>query len=289
VWLIARRLGPEPILFFLVCLFIQASAWNATGRHGLARVTHFLVCGLLPWVSPPGPVIGFCLVVAAALETCLEGRGHASAAAWSLIGLALGAATMVIVWNALYHGHWWLGGYAPYYKVQPAFGARNPLAGFLLHIRALLLEGWPLLLCAVLGLRASPGRRASLLTLPGCLALGLMLMFASFHQPEPTRRLAAVWPAFGAVVGRTWDRLELPLPLPQALVALAGVTGFYWLFHFEGRRFLGPDGLFYPNVLWVERYLSGAPAWQLLPAGGLLLVGLAAGIGTWRLLGARTA
>jgi hypothetical protein len=109
-------------------------------------------------------------------------------------------------------------------------------------------------------------------------------MFASFHQPEPTRRLAAVWPAFGAVAGLTWDRVRLPAATPQALVAATGLLGFYWLMRQEGRHFPGPGGLFYPNVVWVERILSGAPAWQLLPALALLVAGAFAAGRTWQLL-----
>jgi hypothetical protein len=42
--------------------------------------------------------------------------------------------------------------------------------------------------------------------------------------------------------------------------------------------------LFYPNVVWVERILSGAPAWQLLPALALLVAGAFAAGRTWQLL-----
>jgi hypothetical protein len=55
--------------------------------------------------------------------------------------------------------------------------------------------------------------------------------------------------------------------------------------HDEGRRLPGPGGLFYPNVVWVERFLSDAPAWQLLPALALLGTGTFAAGRTWRLLG----
>jgi hypothetical protein len=288
VWSIARRIGPEPILLALVCLFIAAAGFGAR-RRSAAR---FAVCAVLPWTSPTGSTVGLALAAATLLDAWLDlprpertlGR-LPWAAAW---GLFLGVASVALVWNRLYHGDWLLGGYAPY-AARPFFGVVAPTTGLLLHLRALVVEGPVLFALSALGLRAAGSPRANGLTLALVLTGALLLLFASFYQPEPSRRFAVVWPAFGAIVGRTWDRLRLPLPAPQALVALGALTGFYWLIFNEGRRYPGPGGLFYPNVLWVERYLSGAPAWQLLPAAGLLLLGVAAGIGTWRLLGTRPA
>jgi hypothetical protein len=291
VWLIARRLGPEPILFFLVCLFLDARPWPASGRASL-RPAQLGACTLLPWVSPTGPVLGIGLAGAGLLQAWLEDPRDPDArirrvlgAAWNIVGLALGVGSVMLVWNTLYHGDWWLGGYAPYYAMLAPFGAQHGLGGLLQHLRALVFEGAPLILAALLGVRASPGRRASLLALPVTLTLGLTLMFAAFHQPEPARRLAAVWPAFGAVAGLTWDRLRLPPSLARALIVASGLLGFYWLMQYEGRRLPGPGGLFYPNVLWVERWLSGAPAWQWGPVLAIVAAcGVAAAAMTARLL-----
>jgi hypothetical protein len=39
----------------------------------------------------------------------------------------------------------------------------------------------------------------------------------------------------------------------------------------EGRYYQGPDGLFYPSVLWVKLALDHAPAWKtLLPVAALV-------------------
>jgi hypothetical protein len=290
VWLIARRLGPEPILFFLVCLFLDGRTWAATGKRAPVRPAQLVACALLPWVSPTGPVLGACLVGAGVLQAWLEEssasaerRARVLGAAWNALGLAVGVVTVMVVWNRMYHGNWWLGGYAPYYTTLAPFGAPQRMDGLLLHFRALARDGGPLLLAALLGVRASPGRRAGLLALPVTLTLGLTLTFAAFHQPEPARRLAAVWPAFGAAAGLTWDRLRLPAGLAQALLAASGLLGFYWLIEHEGRRLPGPGGLFYPNVLWVERWLNGAPAWQWAPALALLAAGAVAAAMTARL------
>lgn len=291
VWLVARRIGPEPILLSLVCLFLAAEAWSVRKRRRAAAV-RLTVCAALPWVSPTGSVIGLALAAATLLDAWLAaapGDRRAARLPWSpALGVAIGAASFVLLWNRLYHGDWWLGGYAPY-AAQPFFGTKHAAAGLLLHLRALALEGPLLLLLAAAGLRATGAPRAHGLTLALMLTGALLVLFASFYQPEPARRLAVVWPAFGAVVGRTWDSLKLRAPAPQALLAAAGLLGFHWLIYYDGRRYPGPAGLFYPNVLWVERILSGAPAWQLLPAAALAMTGAVAAAKTWQLLRPRTA
>lgn len=291
VWLIARRIGPEPILLFLVCLYLAAESWvDARGRRrrGLVR---FAVCALLPWVSPTGPLIGLALVLAEAFDALpCRRRGHdvgrvRPGPVLPATALLVGIAGHTWLWNLHYHGHWWLGGYASYYASQGPFGASDPWSGLAVHVWDLVRQSPWLLLLALLGLSASRSPQAAGLTLPATLTVLLLAVFATFHQPEPARRLAVVWPCWAALVGRTWDRLELRNPLPQMLVALAGATGLHGLFRDEGRRHLGPDGLYYPNVLWVERLISGAPLWQWAPVlAALLLALLASGLSAWRLL-----
>jgi hypothetical protein len=280
--MVARDLGSEPILVALVCAFLAAATKSDRLRVGM----RIAVCAALPWVSPVGYVISLALAAATLVDAFLDARavgGRVERLAWApALGLALGVASVALVWNHLYHGEWWLGGYAAY--TPRPFGVLPPAEGLARHLRALTLEGGLVLLLAVAGLLATGAPRRHGLTLPLALTAALLVLFATFHQPEPSRRLVAVWPAFGAIVGRTWDRLKLPAPAPQALLAAAGLLGFHWLIRYEGRRYPGPAGLFYPNVLWVERWLSGAATWQLLPAAALVATGLLAGARTWQLL-----
>ncbi len=293
VWLVARRIGPEPILVFLVCAFLAGGERGMAGQRRAAVVSQLAVCALLPWVSPTGPLIGLALVLAGLVDAWLDARRGARPAgtprrplplaAWApAIGLGIGVVSVVLLWNYLYHGDWWLGGYAPYAKAQ-FFGVRHPVQGFGLHLQALLLEGPFILLLALLGLWCTGTPRAQGLTLPLCLTTALVLLFSSFYQPEPARRLAVVWPCWAVVVGRTLDRLKLAGPVPQALLGLSGLSGFYWLMRYEGRHHLGRDGLFYPNVLWVERLVTGAPPGPWVAALVMLLVlFLVSAAATWR-------
>jgi hypothetical protein len=280
--MVARDLGSEPILVTLVCAFLAAATRTDRVQAGM----QIAVCSALPWVSPVGSVIGLALAAATLLDAFLDARaagGRIARLTWApALGLALGVASVALVWNRLYHGEWWLGGYAVY--TPRPFGVLHPAEGLARHLQALALEGGLVLFPAAVGLLATGAPRRHGVTLPLVLTGALLALFATFHQPEPARRFVVVWPAFGAIVGRTWDRLKLPAPAPQALLAAAGLLGFYWLIRSEGRRYPGPGGLFYPNVLWVERLLSGASLWQLLPAAVLVASGLLAGARTWQLL-----
>jgi len=293
VWFVARRIGPEPILVFLVCLFLAAGGWAQGGFRRRAALARFAVCGLLPWVSPTGPLIGLALASAGLVDAWLDrarrqGAGGEDPARqrqeiWlPVLGLVLGLASFVLAWNQLYHGDWRLGGYALYAKTQ-FFGVEHPLLGLGRHVRALFLEAPVIPPLLLMGLRYSGAPRAQGLTLPLCLTTLLLLLFSSFYQPEPARRFAVVWPCWALVAGRTLDRIELRDPAPQALLALSGLSGFYWLILYEGRHHLGWDGLFYPNVLWVERLVARAPLgpWAAVLAA-LLVLFLLSAAATWR-------
>jgi hypothetical protein len=203
------------------------------------------VCAALPWVSPVGSVIGLALAAATLVDAFLDARaagGRIARLTWApALGLALGVASVALVWNRLYHGEWWLGGYAVY--TPRPFGVLHPAEGLARHLQALALEGGLVLFPAAVGLLATGAPRRHGVTLPLVLTGALL-----------------------------------------ALLAAAGLLGFYWLIRSEGRRYPGPGGLFYPNVLWVERLLSGASLWQLLPAAVLVASGLLAGARTWQLL-----
>lgn len=288
VWLIARRVGPEPILFFLVCLFLAAGAWVDTGRRRAAVLTQAAVCACLPWVNPAGPVVGLALLAANLVDVRLDRRDTGVPRdrfpAWAPVaGLILGVSSVILAWNWLYHGDWWWGGYAPYATI-PYFGVKEPSAGVARHLSAVLSEGPALLLLAVLGVRSAVKPRRTGLTKASLLTGTLLVLFATFYQPEPTRRLAVIWPCWALIVGRTWDRLRLRGPAAQALIAAAFLVGFYWLIRNEGRHHLGPGGLYYPNIVWVKLLVTGAPAWGLVPAGVLSLLLIASAAKTARLL-----
>lgn len=281
VWMVARRIGPEPILVFLVCLCL------APDRRGWTGLLRGCACCVLPWVSPTGPAIGLALTAAACFDAWRD-RGQPNAGGLSGITLAAGGLAAgiagLLAWNHFYHRHWWLGGYAPYYASLPPFAIERVWQGLGIHLRAMALEGPAILLLAWLGLRRDPAPGSTGVTLACVLTVTLLLMFAPFHQPEPARRLAVVWPCWALVVGRTWDSLRLRGPWAQASLAGGFLAGFYWLVRNDGRYYLAADGLYYPNVLWVKLLLSGASAWLLLPAALLSLLLLAAAAKSWRLV-----
>jgi hypothetical protein len=275
VWLVARRIGPEPMLFFLVCAFLAAAPRAEAGPRKAAAGLRPAVCAFLPLVHPTGTVIGLTLLAAGFVDAWLDDGAQVGdrvrSLAWAVGGLALGLAGVVLCWNGLYHGDWYRGGYGPY-ATAPFFGVREPLAGLMLHLRALALEGGVVLTVAFAGMRVAGRPRAFGLTSALGLTTALLLLFATFYQPEPARRLVVVWPCWALIVGRTWDRLRLRGPAAQALLAAAFLVGFYWLIWNEGRHHPGPGGLFYPNILWVKLLVAGAPAWRLFPVAVLSLL-----------------
>lgn len=113
----------------------------------------------------------------------------------------------------------------------------------------------------------------------------MVLVFATFPQPEPTRRMAAAWPAWGMAAGRMPSHLRLRLAARQAVLALAAVVGFNGFWNAEGRYHAGPGGLFYPSVVWVRLWIASAPAWQFaLPCAALVVALVIAAARTSRLL-----
>lgn len=276
VWQVSKRGGAAAILFFLMCLFVAAGAGHRTRRSDWVRAAS---CALLPWVNPAGTVLSAALVVA----TWIQARYAAGERPRVLplaVGCVAGNASVVVLWNQLYHGHWWLGGYGgAHLGHETWFGAVSFAQGLLLHVRSFLWLAPGLILPAI-GFAARDGREGRRqLVVPGTLSAVLLALFATFYAPEPARRLSVLCPLWAMVVGWGWSRTRWRYPWPLVLLAAAGLVGFYWFMVDEGRHYPGPGGLFYPSVLWVKLALDQAPPWKTaLPVAVLVAVGaIAAG------------
>jgi hypothetical protein len=270
VWQVSRRGGPEAVFILLVGLFLVAQTRVASGtRHGVALMA--VACALLPWGNPSGAILAAAMLAGSWGEALWNGqhprRLAVPAAAW-----AASTAAQVVLWNHGYHGHWWLGGYAAY-LATPGSVVDPPsvLGGLGLHLMAMAKEAGPLIAVAAAGAFAGDRRERAALFVPVAMVAAMLVVFAAFPQPEPTRRLAAAWPAWGYCAGRTIRNLSAGPTVRQGVIALAAVIGFHGFWTTEGRYFAGPGGLFYPSVLWVRLWIESAPAWQfLVPAAALL-------------------
>ncbi len=287
VWQVSRRGGAEALFIFLVALFLfghaRAREEARTRRSGVALMS--VACALLPWGNPTGAVLGAALLAGTAGERALTGRDARLLSAPVLVWVASSAA-LVALWNHGYHGHWWLGGYAPHLAAaRSVVDAVSLPRGFAMHARAMAVEAGPLVAVACAGAIAGKRNDRAALVTPLAVVGAMLLLFATFPQAEPTRRLAAAWPAWGVAAGRTSGRLRWTLPVRQATLALAAVAGFHGFWTTEGRYHAGPGGLFYPSVAWVRLWIESAPGWQfVLPCTALVLVLVVAAGKTSRLL-----
>lgn len=204
VWMIARRLGPEPVLFALLAGF-------ATGGV-IARLFCLL---LLPWVHASGSVLGLGALLWLVVE---EGSTRTRAVGFSGLGWALGAVSVGLLWNLPVHGHLILGGYHEYASDR-FFTMRNPLVGALSFLASWI--GWTL---PLFYLAIREGRRIARPSL--ALWLPAVAFFGLFSTSDPERRLApllAIWTV--TVMSRT-SALAPQRALGLALLSLAsGVLG----------------------------------------------------------------
>ncbi len=204
---------------------------------------------------------------------------------------ALGAAvvgviSMLWLWNELYHGHWWGGGYGQAAPRDP-LTLRNPLLGLWLYGRDFGFETLALLVCAVAGVRRA-GRTGveglgAAVTVTGVLWLFFALFPPSFLiAHEPARRLAACLPAWGVVAGTTWDRLAWRPSLARLLLALSCAVVVFSLLMQEQTYFLLATGVSssFPQILWIRLMVSGAPSW--MSVGPVIVLGVAAAVSFWR-------
>jgi hypothetical protein len=298
IWQVSRRGGPEPILVFLVCLFVLAEARERHSRpatHRGATLLKTLACLLLPWVHPTGTLIGAALLagtMVAQIRTRAPGTSPLRALRPLLAPAGAFAASilaLIAVWNHLYHGNWLAGGYG-LYSAEWSVPRLVALAlrSAWIYLRETALQNFALLLAVALGLWAAGRPWENGLAQPLLLTAVLLAFFSVYVIPEPARRLAAVWPVWAAVAARTWDRLALPPPWPQALLAAGGLIGFHWFLAVDGRYYLGPGGLYYPSVLWVKLAIAGRHLPEtILAVSALLALALLASAKVWRLLSDR--
>jgi hypothetical protein len=284
IWHVSRRGGAEPVLIFLVALFLLGGELVRRRGRGSGVYLQCLALLLLPWAHATGPLIGLVLLMGEALYGI--GPRHRKALWVLLLALTIGEASFIGVWNVGYHGNWWGGGYGSYYASRPMLGVRAFLPGLVLHLGSLGLEGPVVLLVAAAALRARPLEGYEALARAALLSLAISVFFATFHQPEPTRRLAVAWPAWGLAAGLAFDRIASWRIAPRVLVLVAGLVSFHWFLAVDGRHYLGPGGLFYPSVLWIRQLLElGASAATLAPPLALALLLVVAALRLGRMLG----
>ncbi|MBN2372113.1 MAG: hypothetical protein JXO72_16680 [Vicinamibacteria bacterium] len=282
-WMIARRAGPEPVVAFLVALFVagQIGAPKTTGgganAASRAAWVRGLVCAVLPWVHATGPVVAVALVVAEALVAWRAagsepGRVRRTLLACTpvLLGVTLGLLSWLWLWNYLYHGSWWGGGYAQY-RGDRFFRLHNPLIGFWRYGRDAAVQTPLLFLIAVLGWRKVA--RSAITDVALFLAAALIVFFSPFSSEEPARRLSPIVPALAVVVGLAWDRLRWSPIAARLLLAISIPIGDFWLFRLES--FAPTRWGDFPPILWIRLADQGAPSWlTVVPVLVLIAVAL---------------
>jgi len=258
VWRAARRAGPESLLVLLVCAFVAARTLEDVAPRR-SRAVQWIVCGALPWTHPTGVFVAGALVLSVLLERNERSPvARLRHAAPHLLACAAGAASFMAIWNLGFHGDLLRGGYGLYGGAS-GFGQVPFLAGAANHVAALAPQVAPLVLLAAAGWWRGRSPIAAATAGP-MLALVLLALFATFDQPEPERRLACAWPAFGAVLGRSFDGIDRRHAAPLS-VGAAAALGLHFFMRDEGRYFQGLGGLFYPAVIWVELLVEGRPWW----------------------------
>ena len=246
VWMIARRLGPEPILLALLTAFVTG------GKR--SRLVSML---LLPWVHASGPL----LALGALCWLAMEERGTQDASfRLAALGFVAGSLSVAFLWNLPVHGHVLLGGYSSFQN-DPFFSLRNPIVGALGMVLPMI--AWNVSLA---GLTIRGGTRA--LTQTIALFLPVIVFFGLFSSPEPERRLAPLILPWGILVMARMFPPSPPVSMGLCATALAsGVLGL-------SRDFVAmvgtPIGVFSgPHLLllrlaFVEGHPKVAGGWLLL-------------------------
>jgi hypothetical protein len=257
MWQISRRGGAEPLLALLSAGFLLARSQRSFAGQLCVTLS-------LPWCHPTGSLL------APVLALSEQHRGRALI----LLGTALSATLSVFVlWNWLYHGNLFGGGYA-LYGARRAIVTMNPLEVAAGYLHASLLFAPVLFLLALAG--ALQGGRASLrvFALPLALLVLQLTLFSLYTTPtavEPARRLAVVWLVLAYAVGRSFDALPLTRLAAFSLVALSMLNGLYWYRVIEAEFYpwydvLGVPWAWEPLVLWITWSMEGHPFWHsLLP------------------------
>lgn len=259
VWRSSRRAGPEALLILLVALFAAGRSLEARGDERRGRALQWIAGLVLPWAHPTGVIVAIALALSVLLEAPRGFGGRLRKAAPLAAAGAAGTLSVMLIWNLGVHGDLLRGGYGAY---DPAAGFAHvsPLRGAWRYTAALAPQVGLLVGLAAAAWAASRPRVPPAATAAPLVTLGLLALFSTFYQPEPARRLACAWPAWGALLGHTWDRIDRPRAA-AGLTVLAAMLGLHFFLREEGRYFEGPGGLFYPAVLWVELLLDGRSPW----------------------------
>jgi hypothetical protein len=276
-------------MVLLVSLFVLADSFPGWRSRALLKG---LVCALFPWTHVTGALVSAALAASAAAPAIL-GRPRAGAdrpwaEAATVAALAVvGAASMIYFWNHRFHADWIAGGYG-LYAPERAFGARNAAVGVLQYLVTFALECPVLVALAAAGVRVAARRPPvdAYLAAAACVTAVILLVFATFFSPDPTRRLAVACPLWAAVAAAAWDRLGLRAPWPQALVAASGLVSFSRFVGVDGGWRVSSGGWNLPQyVLWADLVRAGRPWWMVAgPVALLLVVVLVSTARTWALL-----
>ena len=275
VWQIVRSGGAEPVVAFWVALFL----WGSVARSKVAKA---VACLALPWTHPTGcllaPTLALCQHVAPATEPAAESRIGLRRERVLLMIVALSSVgSVILIWNLLYHGDWWGGGYGNHARslwfAQPPLRvwAGNYLVQWVLYVPVLMM------LC---GATLTLGWRGLRLILAPMAVFLVISVFFSVYTPtlgqDYIRRLSVVWPGFGLAVALAWKGLGLDPRVAGGLAALNLIIGVYWFYLIDFSYYRLPDETYYPLVLWITWMLEGRPV--LLWGGYLLACGLAAAL-----------
>jgi len=254
VWMIARRLGPEPVLLFLMAAFV----------FGGMR-TRLLCLLILPWLHATGPLLGLCALtwLSVALSTKRLRSLAIAACSW-----AAGVASLIVFWNLPVHGRALLGGYGAY-ATEQAFGLRNPLIGLVSLTLPLLLWTAPLWLLALRAPKRSLEQTLAL-WVPALSFFALLAHPSLLPSAEPERRLAALLAATTMLVMASLNPVSGGAAAGLSLAALgSGLIGL-------SRDFVTlvetPLGVYAgPHLLFIRMAFQEGHPWFAAAGVGLLV------------------
>jgi hypothetical protein len=261
VWMIARRMGPEPVLFALLAVFgTGGTRWRA-----LALV-------LLPWVHATGPLLGLC-----ALLWLWTSEGTTAGASMRILlgAWTLGAGSVALFWNLPVHGNAFLGGYGRFATDSP-FEIGNPVHGVATVLGPMLAWTLPL---GLLTIRSGKIARFQTLALwlPAISFFGIFSHPALLPNPEPERRFAPILVLWAIACLPPLSRLRPKFGAGLALVSLAsGVIGLSSDFVDTVATPLGVFSgplLMFVRLAFVKGHPGLAAAWVLLLGSAIVITG----------------
>jgi hypothetical protein len=254
VWMIARRLGPEPVLLFLMAAFVFGGMRS--------RILCLLI---LPWLHATGPLLGLCALtwLSVALSTKRIRDLAITSGSW-----AAGVTSLIVFWNLPVHGRALLGGYGAY-ATERAFSLRDPLTGLATLTLPLLLWTAPLWLLALRAPRRSLEQILAL-WLPALCFFALLAHPNLLPSAEPERRLATLLAATTMLVMASRNSVSREAAAGLSLAALgSGLIGL-------SRDFVTlvetPLGVYAgPHLLFIRLAFSDGHPWFAAAGVGLLL------------------